>query len=164
MDAIKIQKFTNLDRKAINLLTEELQNFLIKIDPLKRLKIVKDFGEKYSDFMFKKILEKDGAIFVAKADKKTVGFIAGIIEEQREEDHLGLVESKGGRVIELIINEKYRGQNIGKILMLAMENFFKTKNCDIIRVEVFVPNTNAIKFYKKIKYKPRLIDMIKTIK
>ena len=82
MDAIKIQKFKNSDKKAIYILTEELQDFVVKIDPLKRLIKCKDFGRKYSEIMFKKILEKDGEIFVAKEGAKTIGFIAGIIEKQ----------------------------------------------------------------------------------
>jgi hypothetical protein len=44
-----------------------------------------------------------------------------------------------------------------------MEEYFRANQCDIIRVEVFVPNVLAHGFYSGLKYEDRSFDMIKRI-
>ena len=47
--------------------------------------------------------------------------------------------------------------------MKKMENFFKENNCEWILIDVFAYNENAIKFYEKQNYHPRMIVDIKKI-
>ena len=112
----------------------------------------------------KEISENNGIIYIAEFKNTPVGMIAGIIEEFTKNDEIEYISSKPAKVLELIVSEKNRGKNIGKLLMDKMEEYFKTKECDIIQVKVFEPNKDAHGFYKKLGYQDRFIDMIKESK
>jgi ribosomal protein S18 acetylase RimI-like enzyme len=144
-------------------LIEELQDYLIEIDPLKRLTRLPKYGEVYIDNLLEKIKNQDGVIYIAEIDNMPVGMIAGVFEEQTDLDKLECIPSKPARILELIVNEKYRNQSIGSLLMNKIEEHFKEKGADIIRVEVFEPNKNTHNFYSKSGYEDRSIDMVKKI-
>lgn len=160
---ISIRQYSAKDKKAILLLLEELQDYLVQIDTMKRLRRLPGWGKKCTNDLLKKIKKEDGIIFIAESEGLPLGFVAGILSKQSKDELLGCVPTKSGRVVELIISEKYRGKNIGKILMNKMEEYFKQQNCDIIQIEVFGPNTLAHNFYKKLGYDDRDFDMIKKI-
>jgi GNAT superfamily N-acetyltransferase len=110
------------------------------------------YGEVYTNSLLTKIQKANGIIYVAKAGQDIVGCIAGVIEVQREEEVVGEFLSVTGRVLELVVKEKNRGQGDGLKLMEQIENYFRSKGCDIIRVECFVPNAGAHAFYTKLQY------------
>jgi ribosomal protein S18 acetylase RimI-like enzyme len=78
-------------------------------------------------------------------------------------NNMGTIPSKSGRILELVVKEACRGQGIGSMLIRRMEDYFRLKGCDIVRVEVFVPNTHAREFYAREQYSNRVIDMVKKL-
>lgn len=161
MTMIKIREYKESDKQAIIKLVEELQDFLIKIDPLKRLRRLPEYGVQYINRLLIKVSDSGGIIYLSEIDGNICGFIAGIIEMQKSVDLLECIPSLSGRILELIVSEKFRRQNIGTALMNKMENYLKNRGCDIVRVEVFQPNAQARNFYENIGYHDRVIDMIK---
>lgn len=159
---IKIIKHQG-NKTIIISLIEELQDYLIKIDPLKRLIRSPKYGEVYVDDLLEKIKNQDGVIYIAEIDNIPVGMIAGVFEKQTDIDKLECIPSKPARILELIVSEKYRSQGIGLLLMNKIEEYFKKEGVDIIRVEVFEPNKNTHNFYSKSGYEDRAIDMVKKI-
>jgi len=152
------------ENKAILVkLIEELQDYLVQIDPLKRLRRLPEYGEIYIDNLLKKITEGKGIIYIAEFENIPVGMIAGIIEEFTKNDEIECIPSKPARILELIVLEKYRGKNIGSLLMNKIEEYFKIQNCDIVHVEVFEPNKRTHSFYQKLGYNDRVIDMLKNL-
>lgn len=95
-------------KKILVNLMEELQDYLIKIDPLKKLCRLPGYGEKHVENLLKKIEKNGGKIFVAEVDDFPVGTIAGIIEAQQKGRSLEYVPTKSARVLELIVSEKMR--------------------------------------------------------
>ena len=163
MSSIKVIEYKG-DKKVLVKLIEELQDYLVKVDPLKRRIRLPEYGEIYIDNLLKEISENNGIIYIAEFKNTPVGMIAVIIEEFTKNDEIEYISSKPAKVLELIVSEKNRGKNIGKLLMDKMEEYFKTKECDIIQVKVFEPNKDAHGFYKKLGYQDRFIDMIKESK
>lgn len=143
---------------------ERLQDFLVGIDPLKRLRRLPAFSKNYTRNLIKKIFKQDGLIILAYDKEKIVGCIAGIIEKQSRDDLYGCIPTKSCRILELFVLDSYRGSRLGKKLMQRMEDYFKKNGCDIVRVEVFVPNEDAHIFYQQLGYSDRVIDMIKLLK
>ena len=141
----------------------DLQDYLIKLDPLKRLRRLPEYGEVYTNNLLKKIEKGDGIIYVAKIEGAPVGIIAGILDNWNKDDELEFTPSKPARVLELIVSEESRGKGIGASLMGIIEEHFKNKGCDIIRVEVFEPNKNTHAFYQKCGYEDRMIDLVKSL-
>ncbi len=161
---VSIRQFKPEDKETLLELIVELQDYLIKIDPLKKLRRLPGYEEKYIGNLLKKIEGKNGAIYIANVGNIPFGFIAGIIEEQTKDHLLEYMPTKSGRVLELIVSEKQRGKNLGSMLMRKIEEYFLQQNCDVVRVEIFKTNNPAHNFYKKHGYDDRNIDMIKKIR
>ena len=157
---VKIVEYKD-NKQVLVQLMEELQDYLVQIDPLKRLRRLPEYGEIYTDNLLKKVNEHQGVIYIAEFENIPVGMIAGMIEDSAKNEEINCIPSKPARILELIVSEKYRGQNIGSILMQSIEQYFKKHGCDIIRIEVFAPNKNTHNFYQKLNYQDRAIDMVK---
>jgi ribosomal protein S18 acetylase RimI-like enzyme len=162
--SVKFKRYQKSDLENLVQCMEDLQDFVIGMDPLNRLRRLPAYGRKYTDNLLRKVSKHHGAIFLAYDQEKIVGCIAGIIEEQTKDDVLGCVPTKSGRILELFVSDGYRGLGTGKELMRQMENHFKQNGCDIVRVEVFEPNKTAHKFYRKQDYSDRVIDMVKSLR
>lgn len=160
---VKIIEY-NEDKTILVKLIEELQDYLVQIDPLKRLRRLPEYGEVYIDNLLKKINEQQGIIFIAEFENIPIGMIAGIIEEFTKNDRIECIPSKPARILELIVSEKYRSNNIGSLLMNKIEEYFQIQGCDIIRVEVFEPNKKTHNFYQKLGYQDRVRDMVKNFR
>jgi ribosomal protein S18 acetylase RimI-like enzyme len=160
---VKIQEYHVTDRQQLIRLMEILQDFLANIDPLHRLRRLPAYGEVYAESLFRRIRDSAGIIYLAKQGQDAVGCIAGVIEVQSEADRVGAIPSQSGRILELVVEESYRGQGIGLKLMKRIEDYFRVNGCDIVRVEVFVPNTAAHAFYSQLQYNDRTFDMIKRL-
>lgn len=159
---IKIIEYNGNKEVLVNLI-EELQDYLVQIDPLQRLRRLPEYGDIYINNTLKKIEQNHGIIYIAEFENIPVGIIAGIIEESSEEEKLECIPSKVGIILELIVSEKYRGKNIGSLLMKQMEEYFQIHKCNIISVDIFEPNKKTHNFYQKLGYQDRLITMIKKI-
>ncbi len=163
MNTISIREFKPGDKKALFVLEEELQDYLVEIDPLHRLHRLSGYGKKYIESLLKEIKSKNGAIFIADKDNIPFGFIAGIIEAQDQVDLMECIPTKAGRVLDLIVSKKQRGKRTGSLLIKKMEEYFQQQNCDVVRIHVFEPNNPARRFYKKLGYNERIIDIIKKL-
>ena len=93
-----------------------------------------------------------------------MGCIAGNIEQQSKDNLLECIPTKSGRILELFVSDSYRGLELGKKLMQKMEDYFQKNKCDVVRIEVFVPNKNTHHFYQNLDYSDRVVDMIKKLK
>jgi len=142
----------------------QLQDFIVRLDPLKRLRRSSKYSPQYSRNIIEKITKYNGIIFLAYDDKKNVGCIVGIIEKQSEKNLLECIPTRAGRIVELFVSDTHRNLGIGKQLMEKMENYMRKKKCDVMRVKVFEPNKAAHNFYKNLKYQDRVTDMIKILK
>jgi ribosomal protein S18 acetylase RimI-like enzyme len=160
---ITITAYRPVDKPELIRLMEILKDYLASIDPLHRNRRLPEYGELYTAGLLKKIKATSGVIYLAKHEQAVVGCITGNIEELNAKQCSGSAGVKTGRVLELIVREEWRGQGVGKMLIQKMEAYFQSKSCDIIRVEVFVPNTGAHGFYDRLSYHDRVVDMIKLI-
>lgn len=140
-----------------------LQGFIHALDPLERVRGVQDFDARsYTDVLIQGVQKKGGVIFLAEDDGSVCGCAAGWIIPEDDEDLLGHYPSQSGRVVELFVSDTVRGKGVGSMLMRRMEEYFRTKGCDSVRVEVFSGN-DAHAFYAKIGYSDRCIDMMKML-
>ena len=146
---IKFKEYQKNDFKDLDRCMIQLQDFLVKMDPLKRLRRSSKYSPQYANNILEKVTKYDGVIFLVYDDKKIVGCIVGIIEKQSEKNLLECVPTRAGRIVELFVSSKYRSLGIGKKLMSKIEAYMRKKKCDVIRVEVFEPNKAAHNFYRK---------------
>lgn len=161
---IIIREYEVKDFDQILPLADRFEDYLIALDDMGRLKREEGFAEKYLTLTLQEIEEKGGKFYVACDGEKIIGGVIGVHEENSPQLTVEQGERKCGRVTELYLEEEYRGQKIGKMLMEKIENFFRENNYDDIVLEVLKPNTNAHEFYKAQGYKDRAIEMLKELK
>lgn len=137
----------------------ELQQYLSDIDK-EGYNIV---GDNYREEYFKKTMEDiskcNGKILLFKENDEIAGLIVGLVNND-EELRYDFKAPKRGRITELIVKEKYRGNHIGKQLLEEMKKYLKGLGCEKIMIAVFGYNEMAIKFYEKNGYHIRMMDMI----
>ncbi|MDH5794189.1 MAG: GNAT family N-acetyltransferase [Candidatus Bathyarchaeota archaeon] len=159
----RIREYQGSDRTAFVKLMEQLMDYIVSIDDLKRTRRMPDFGESYTQRTLQKVAENNGIIYVAELDSELVGVVVGTIPEQTKEDQLEHVPSKFGEVLEIVVKAGTRGRGVGTMLMNKLEEYFKENNCDISGVGVLVPNKNAHRLYSKLGYEDRSFYMTKNL-
>jgi GNAT superfamily N-acetyltransferase len=160
---VAIREYPDSDRKAFVKLMEELQDYLVSLGDLKRMRRMPEYGESYTERTLQNVAKSNGVIYIAETKGRIVGLVVGIIHEQTREDLLEHVPFKRGIVLELIVTHEYREKGIGTILMEKIEGYFKQNGCSVAGVDVFFPNKIAYRLYTKLGYHDRDIWMTKTL-
>ena len=150
-------------REDVKDLLVELEEYIVSIDE-DHLDIVgKDYREKLIDVDLKEINDYEGKCFLAVENDKVIGLIMGTILPYDEVDYLDYKCPRRGKVTELVISKNVRSNGIGQELMKKMEEYFISKKCEYILIDVFAYNKNAIDFYDKQGYHNRMHTVIKKI-
>ncbi len=160
-----IREAEKADKKRIVKLFSEFGYYLKEIDnkDLNLSIVPASYGEYCYKKMINEIKKAEGIIYVIEVNNKVVGFVAGTVKETRRDPGDDCKPHITGRVIELFITEKYRGQILGKTLMQKILEYFKSKDCYKVNVEVFAPNKRAYKFYETLGFRERNIDLVKIL-
>jgi len=121
-----------------------------------KAKYPKDIGNLYKkrgwfNEVIKYYKRNRASILVAKVNGKKAGFVLYKIDKwfypwYRDDIRRNLC------VLELFVDEKYRGKGVGTALMKRIEEIAKKKNVKLIFLYVHVKNKKAIKFYKKLGF------------
>ena len=158
---IRIEEYRKAYKADAQALLNALQEHLVEIDPLDVQIFSKRYRDEYLSFVLEILEECEGKMFLAFDGDRAVGLIAGYIEKKDEEDKLTNSCPKRGVISELVVDEKYRGQGIGKLLMNSVEAYFSSMKCQFYTVGVFGPNADAARFYGSLGYHTRNIEMMK---
>ena len=160
---VAIREYRYDDRTEFIRLMEELQDYLVSIDDLKRERRMPEYGESYTERTLQNVAKNNGIIYVAESEGRIVGLVVGIMPEQTKEELLERVPFKKGNVLELIVENRYRRKGVGIMLMESIEGYFKQNGCSVSGVDVFFPNKNAYRLYSKLGYRERTIWMTKKL-
>ncbi len=166
MHEIEIREFNENDEAELIALFFEFGTYIKDLDKnyLDLLVVGDDYGQIFYKKMFNDVENKNGKLYIVENTEKIVGFIAGVIlEVGNQDDEIDCKPHRMGRIIDLYLSEKYRGQGYGSKLIEKMESYFKEKNCYKVNIEVFGPNVEAYKFYKKHGFNERNIDLVKVL-
>lgn len=155
---MKIIEYTDEYLEDVKDLLVELEEYIVSIDKDNLDRVHKDYRDKMA-----LIDLKDNKCYLAIDDNKAIGLIMGKLTEYNEHDYLDYKCPKRGEITELIVTKNTRSKGIGKALIDMMEEYFKSLGCGYIIVDVFAYNDNALKFYEKNNYHPRMITSIKKI-
>jgi ADP-ribose pyrophosphatase YjhB (NUDIX family)/predicted GNAT family acetyltransferase len=158
-----IRQYRHSDRKVLVRLLEELQDYLVSVDDLKRERRVPEYGESYTERTLQNVSKNNGIIYVAENKSRVVGMIIGTMPVQTKEELLEHVPFKRGVVLELFVEDGYREKGVGTMLMEKMEEHFKRNGCTVSGVDVFFPNKIAYRLYSKLGYRERDIWMTKKL-
>lgn len=141
----------------------ELEEYIVSIDKDNLDQLHPDYRDKMAILDLEEVNKNNGKCYLALQNNKVVGLIMGCIFPYDEYDYLDFKCPKRGEITELIVTNKIRSKGVGQQLMDKMEEYFKSKGCEYVNVDVFAYNENGIKFYNKKGYHSRMNIMIKKI-
>lgn len=108
----------------------------------------------------RELIESDKAQFlVAEADHKIVGCGFGQIRK----DAYWSVNKQVGYIGLMFVDEQWRNQGIGRLVISALLSWFKENNIFDVRLKVYEENHDAVKAYKKCGFKDYVKEMRCTI-
>ena len=117
---------------------------------------------KYTEEELKDIFRDDRRpVFVAEADGAVLGYCFCIIEETK--DSHTLRESRSLYIDDLCVDEKSRGQHVGRALFDYAADFARSIGCYDITLNVWEGNDGARRFYERMGCVPRKTYMEKLV-
>lgn len=159
---MKILEYESKYDNDIKNLLEELQEYIISIDPYHFNIMNDDYKEKIYEKDMDEVQKYNGKIYLALDSNQIVGLIIGVIRKPLIEFDYERLNNMG-EVIELIVTKKTRSKGIGYQLLDKMENYFKEQNCNTINIDVFGYNDIGQNFYFKNGYHNRMMTVSKKI-
>ena len=116
-------------------------------------------AKKYTDDQLRAIINDDQRpIFTAvDGDGNVLGY-AFCIFQQHIDDNI-LTDIKTLYIDDLCVDEKLRGQHIGRRLYEAVLDFAKEQHCYNVTLNVWSLNESAMKFYQACGLKPQKVGM-----
>jgi ribosomal protein S18 acetylase RimI-like enzyme len=141
----------------------ELEEYIVSIDKDHLDQVHPEYREKMAIIDLEEVNKNNGKCYLAIENEKAIGLIMGTIPPYEEYDYLDYKCPKRGIITELIVTSKIRSKGVGQVLMDKMEEYFKLNNCEYVLVDVFAYNDNAINFYNKKGYHPRMHTDIKKL-
>jgi len=146
------------DLNAILLLMKKLhKNETEKYGNVLSLDWVSLYGKK---IVGESVADDKNFITVAESGGKIIAFLRGSLYF----DEMMWKVGKGAEIYEIFIEEKFRNQRIGALLMEVFLDWCKTKKIDYVSINVAARNAEAIKFYEKFGFKSNQIVLEKKLK
>lgn len=148
-----IRTFRKEDLEQINNLYFALFTSLSKLEP----DYIQPTFQK-EDFLDKIVNQEDGFIGYLYEENNTIkGFAIGQMQTSAPYDCFFPLTN--GYLMDIVVNEDYRGQGIGKQLIETIKNWAKGNNADYLELNVLAKNTKAFELYKKEDFEPYSISM-----
>lgn len=160
---IKIIEYKEKYLEKVKDLLVELEEYIISIDKDGLDELHHEYREKMAILDLEEVKKYNGKCFLALENEKVVGLIMGKIPPYNKYDYLDYKCPKRGEITELIVTNKIRSKGIGNLLINKMEEYFKSKDCEYVLVDVFAYNEIGKKFYDKKGYHSRMEVKIKKI-
>lgn len=160
---MKIIEYEEKYLEDVRDLLTEIEEYIVSIDKDELDQVHPEYHEKMALVDLDEINNNDGICYLAIENNKALGLIMGTIPTYDEYDYLDYKCPKKGIITELIVTSKIRSKGVGQALMDKMEEYFKFNNCEYVFVDVFAYNENAINFYNKKGYHPRMYTDIKKL-
>lgn len=159
---ITIREYQETDRGQIIKWIEDRHDYLVNLDPHKRLCRQPEYGQVFFTELFDFVNNRQGKIFVAIEGEKLVGFSGGGVDRPSPKDLLEVVPGKLGVISEIFVEQSYRGKGIGTMLLQKLETYLKSLGCDSLWLNVLSFNP-AHDLYRKLGYYDREIGMLKKL-
>ena len=159
---MKVIEYEEKYAEDVKNLLEELQNYILSIDPYHFNILMDDYKEKIFEKDMEEVQKNHGKIYLAQDQTNIVGLIMGVIREPEIDFDYERRENMG-EVLELIVTTQTRSKGIGSALLNKMEEYFKIQNCHTINIDVFGYNEIGKNFYFKNDYHIRMMTVSKKI-
>lgn len=160
---MKIIEYEDKYLEDVRDLLVELEEYIISIDKDELDQLHPEYREKMALLNLDEVRKYQGKCYLAIEKDHAIGLIMGTIPPYDEYDYLDYKCPRRGEITELIVSKKVRSKGIGQALIKKLEEYFKKEKCEWVKVDIFAYNDNAIKFYYKNNYHPRMLVGMKKL-
>ena len=152
---MKIRRAETKDISGMNRLLEQV----LMVHHMGRPDLFRSGAKKYTDEELTGILADDSRpIFVGVDESEEVMGYAFCIFQQHIGSHI-LTDIKTLYIDDLCVDERLRGQHIGRQLYDHVIGFAKENGCYNVTLNVWSCNESAMRFYEKCGLKPQKVGM-----
>ena len=152
---MNIRRATNGDMPGIN----DLLRQVLEVHHKGRPDLFKGGAKKYTDEELAEIISDDERpIFVAVDEGNEVLGYAFCVFIQHKNNNI-LTDIKTLYIDDLCVDEKHRGEHIGRALYNRVVTFAKESGCYNLTLNVWSCNESAMKFYEKCGLLPQKVGM-----
>ncbi|NLG85466.1 MAG: GNAT family N-acetyltransferase [Firmicutes bacterium] len=92
----------------------------------------------------------EGMLFVARTARETVGFICGQVQSLPPV----FVPGRLGYISDLYVKPPYRRHGLGRLLYLALSDWFRQKGVTALDIHVYLANPEGVAFWRKMGFSP----------
>ena len=142
---------------------EDLKNLFIELQAYEktiwsdRAESTEEFVAKFIDELLEEVKMKNGKVYLAFENEVPVGFIAGYIERDSENN------SDYFRIDSLVVKRDFRNKGVGTRLVEKIGEYAKSTGQSKVGLGVLVGNFSAYDYYKRLGFKDYGIEMIKNL-
>jgi ribosomal protein S18 acetylase RimI-like enzyme len=108
-----------------------------------------------------RVAETGGALLVAAAEGRVLGFLALAIEPGMPFIRPEL--RRHGHIMELVVAETARGRGIGSALLAEAERLTRAAGCRTMLIGVVAGNAGAEALYRRTGFRPYALEMLKRL-
>jgi len=116
-------------------------------------------SSKWFDFVKDGLDKKRTLMLIAKAEKKTVGFVSATLPREQTFE----VAQSFGVINDLYVLPEFRRKGIGKRLLEECMNRLRTEGFKAVRLSVLPGDENAIRLYQKLGFRIFLHSMARKL-
>jgi ribosomal protein S18 acetylase RimI-like enzyme len=157
---IRIEAFQPSDFAAVVGFVESIQEH--ERDKIADLKPGAEIGKQYAETLMRLVAERNGCMFMARADARAIGFACAWIE--RDDDPLVRDDaSVHAYISDIFVDRDWRRQGVASLLMDELEALMRSRGCSRIRVCSKAANQLAVACYTARGYRPYEIVFAKRI-
>lgn len=160
---MKIIEYEEKYLENVKDLLVKLEEYIISIDKDNLDRIHPDYRNLMAIKDLNEVNENEGKCYLAVENNDVIGLIMGIIPSYDKYDYLDYKCPKRGIITELVVSKNNRSNGVGTKLIRKLEDYFKSKSCEYVLVDVFAYNDIGNNFYNKNGYHNRMYTSIKKI-
>jgi len=152
---IHIRTFKSTDSEFVLSLVSRFSEFTLPV-----WRSVQEIDSSNHALLLKSIQkpEPESAIFIAEDENATS---AGFIHLQTQTDYFN--GEKHGYISDLVVEESFEGQGVGRLLIHKAEEWALQKGYRILTLYVFSGNTHARHLYEKRGFEEEVIKYVKVL-
>jgi ribosomal protein S18 acetylase RimI-like enzyme len=121
----------------------------------------RDVLKPYLEFMFKRLEERGGVVFVAEAEGKIVGFVC--LWLRNREDEMMNVPGEYAYVSDLVVMPEFRGRRLGYELLRAAEDYARSHGATWLKIGVLARNERARRLYVDFGFEEKAVFLSKEL-
>ncbi len=156
---IQIREYRPEDAAGVEECFVVLQDHERSVEPLRAPG--RDVLKPYLEFMFKRVEERGGVVFVAEAEGKIVGFVC--LWLRNAEDVLMNVPGEYAHVSDLVVMPEFRGRRLGYELLRAAEDYARAHGATRLKIGVLARNEKARRLYVDFGFKEKAVFLSKEL-